>query len=252
MKIAFEPIGKGIKVGQGSVMMSLARDWGATAPTDMSSNYLNAIPSIPFRAVNGLQQLLNPSRKIFVIGYNKCGTRSLHILFKRNGIRSAHWGGHDPTRNLAAIMKRNIDQQKSVLNRLESYTAFSDLSFYSDQTWVEGCRFYKQMFTEYPESYFILNTRPIESWIQSRLKHGDFRQRATLSRGCEVGDLPAIWRREFIDHHNEVLSFFQHKPDSLCVFDIEEDRIGKVIDFLWPVFWISDRYWEHRGKTDDS
>ena len=29
--------------------------------------------------------------KIFQIGFNKCGTKTLHHYFSRNGIRSVHW-----------------------------------------------------------------------------------------------------------------------------------------------------------------
>ena len=42
--------------------------------------------------------------KVFQIGFNKCGTTSLHQFFQRSGLRSVHWdGGY-----LAPRMEDNI------------------------------------------------------------------------------------------------------------------------------------------------
>jgi len=35
--------------------------------------------------------------KIFIIGFNKTGTRTLDYLFKNNGYKTAHWEGGDIT-----------------------------------------------------------------------------------------------------------------------------------------------------------
>src|SRR5262249_59470950 len=106
------------------------------------ANDLNLVNRVHNRHI----QLWNPDLKIFVIGFNKCGTRSLHIFCRKNGIRSIHWGGPDDKRNLAAIMKRNIEQGANPLKGIDRYTAFSDMSYLTDEICIEGCLFFKEFF----------------------------------------------------------------------------------------------------------
>jgi sulfotransferase family protein len=207
------------------------------------------LQSWPCRVRNQARQRLSPQIKIFVIGFNKCGTRSLHMLFKRNDIRSAHWSVPDG-RNVALTMAENLKCGRSILWGLESFTAFSDLTFYSDTHRVEACTFFERMHEQFPESYFIFNTRPVERWIHSRLVHeNEFARRAAGAYDCAIEDLPAKWTSEFDDHHAKVLSFFAGRSERLCVFDIEHDDVGKVIRFLRPHFKIKGFYWQHRGKS---
>ncbi len=214
---------------------------------------LNALRALPARLSNQVQQVRHPDIKIFVIGFNRCGTRSLHMLFRKSGIRSAHWRGFDPSRNLAAIMARNVDQNSNILQGLETYTAFLDISYHSFELCIEGCRFFKHMHAQYPNSYFVYNTRPVEHWVQSRLRHrhGDLIRRVVSAYGCRIQDLPERWTSEYEAHRRDVLSFFLDKPDKLCVLDIENDNITKLIGFLRPHFRIAECYWEHLGKSNE-
>lgn len=214
----------------------------------------NALRALPAKLNNQVQQFRHPDTKIFVIGFNRCGTRSLHMLFRKSGIRSVHWRGPDPSRNLAAIMARNVDLNSNILQGLEAYTAFSDLSFHKFDKFIEACRFFKHMHAQYPDSYFVYNTRPVEHWVRSRFRHkqGKLIRMAMSVYGCRVEDLPERWTSEYEAHRRDVLSFFFDKPDKLCVFDIENDDITKLIGFLRPHFRIAECYWEQRGKSTEN
>jgi hypothetical protein len=208
------------------------------------------------RLYNVVQQKLTPSTKIFIIGFNLCGTRSLHTFFKSNGIRSAHWGGLDPSTNYAAIMLKNIERGQDILKGLDEYTCFSDLTHYTNDALIDGCKFFQYMYEAYPDSLFVLNTRPVEKWVSSKLKkaRGNVPGASALhiSRilGCTLEELPDALIRDFKTHHANVVEFFESKPGSkLCVFDIEHDNISKLVRFLEPTFKASERYWRHVGKS---
>ena len=48
------------------------------------------------------------SPKIFLIGFNKCGTTSFHNYFKANQISSIHWRAN----TLALALKSNLKKKK--------------------------------------------------------------------------------------------------------------------------------------------
>ena len=49
--------------------------------------------------------------RIFLIGFNKCGTTSFHDYFKANGIASVHWRAN----TLALALHHILDKQIVVL-----------------------------------------------------------------------------------------------------------------------------------------
>ena len=84
--------------------------------------------------------------KVFLIGFNKCGTTSLHKFFRDQGLKSAHcWLGK---RHLALEAVAHTD----VLNVRR---AFSDWQVFSDFTFLKGKNFVEPL-----GSGFITKTRP--------------------------------------------------------------------------------------------
>ena len=78
-------------------------------------------------------------QKIFVIGFNKCGTTSLHGLFK--------------ICNIASVHKSGLNTQE-ILKLATKYDAITDGNHYNFQDYYD----------KYPNSLFILNTRPLKKW----------------------------------------------------------------------------------------
>ena len=82
------------------------------------------------------------NKKIFVIGFNKTATSSFHALFNLLGINSVH-------------------TDVPIMEIIDDYDAFTD-GYHLKFT---------DYFNKYPDSLFILNTRPIKNWLVSRYKH---------------------------------------------------------------------------------
>ncbi|MEQ9230761.1 MAG: sulfotransferase, partial [Cyclobacteriaceae bacterium] len=88
-------------------------------------------------------------RKIFCIGFNKTGTTTLHTIFKEQlGLKSTHKG---------RWTYWSADKQKSRIDKRDCFT--------DGETALV-----RRLKEKYPDAYFILNTRPLRSWLISRHK----------------------------------------------------------------------------------
>ena len=128
--------------------------------------------------------------RIFLIGFNKCGTTSFHDYFKANGITSVHWRAN----TLAMALHRNQLAGQPLLSGIEDWTAYTDMICIPGTPWersnsdgmplIEGCRLFRELHQAYPEALFILNTRDPMQWVRSRLKHDQGRLLRPTSRRC--------------------------------------------------------------------
>ena len=149
--------------------------------------------------------------RIFGIGLNKTGTSSLHTAFEMLGLRSLHWGGRETSR----LFWRALREDVPLLTYVDpAYDAFTDTPI---------TRHFKLADRQYPGSKFILTTRDLDAWLDSRRRHAEKNQErkaAGLYDGkvLEV-DIPA-WRAEYASHHEDVLGYFEGRPDDLLVYDI--------------------------------
>lgn len=133
------------------------------------------------------------NKKIFVIGFNKTGTVSIHNVFKSVGINSYHG-------------------TKQVLKIIESYDAFTDGEHFN----------FKDYYDLYPNSLFILNTRPLKKWLVSRYKHARTRKFKNCWCWPVTDTTTYAWIKERESHFLNVLSFFKNKKDSLLIINIEK------------------------------
>lgn len=102
---------------------------------------------------------------VFVIGYNKTGTTALHYFFQDNGWPSLHW---DDGR-LAQTMLTNAIKGRRLLRGYDHrFRVFSDMVFDTMDFRFEANSMFPALDRQYPESYFILNTRPETAWLSSR------------------------------------------------------------------------------------
>jgi len=142
--------------------------------------------------------------KIFVIGFNKTGTTSIYKLLK--------------------MLKYNVTHSTiPVLDIIDKYDAFTD-GVHTN---------FKEYYKKYPNSLFILNTRPLKNWLISRYKHG--RMRNFIKSWCwPVDDSKTLkWINERHNHHLNVLQFFKDKPKQLLVVNIEENNWeNKIYEFI--------------------
>ena len=114
----------------------------------------------------------DPSRpRLFGIGLNKTGTTSLHEALRMLGYDSLHWGG--PA--LRRFVEVSLAAGEPLLSRLDPHLdAFSDIQVLSEH--------YELLDQQYPGSRFVLTTRPVEDWIESRRRHVETNRRQARGR----------------------------------------------------------------------
>ena len=183
--------------------------------------------------------------ELFLLGFNKCGTTSLHKFFRDQGLKSAHcWIG---SKNLAMECASHVDVT-------DCHRAFSNWQVFSDFTFLKGDRFlepldmYPLWRKSYPNAYFILNDRHLEDWVKSRRAHkgGDFLNRYLDFSGLSECEAVDQWVKKFLAHRASVLSFFQG-DSKFCHFMVGQDSIKKVVGFLSADYHLSADFFERRN-----
>ena len=208
----------------------------------------------------------NNSRvRIFLIGFNRCGTTSFHQLFNSNQIASVHWYGNE----LARCLHRNCRLPfVAPLQSIDRWTAYSDLIAVPGTPWdsstpyrgplIEANRFFPQLHRAYPNSLFILNTRDPEAWIASRLQHDQGRfaeayRRAVADQGISTDhQLTALWLQQWHNHHQAVRRYFQAHPDaSFLEFHLGRSDPGPLIDHLALHYPLQCTSFPHAHRSTD-
>jgi hypothetical protein len=132
--------------------------------------------------------------KIFVIGTWKCGTASLHRLFTKLGLKSLHSSDWD----------------------LRKYQCFSNGQIYRD-----NINDFTELYEIYPNSLFILNTRPLNDWLMSIGKHTSVMHNHKNSPHKTADEFVKFCKRRKT-HHADVLNFFsENNPNKLIIASIQ-------------------------------
>lgn len=197
---------------------------------------------------NTFRQVRAPETKVFFIGFNKCGTTSLHHLMKGAGIRSAHW--QSGTENLTEGIEARLGEHHQLKGYLSRWTAYSDLISAADNRIVEGNRHFALFQNLFPKAYFILNDRDLDAWLLSRERHaqGKFLRQSINFHNTDKEGVRDIWRNQYLSHTQAVTEHFSgHERFLHC--RIDKDPIDILIDFLAPDFKISASDWQNRNKT---
>ena len=175
--------------------------------------------------------------KLFFIGFNKTATTSLDHLLKKNGYNTIHWMTGEIF--LAKQMQMNVDAALPILQGVDEFSVYSDFTFVSNEIVIEGNKFYKELHREYPESWFILNVRNIDSWLLSRLRHPTFAERYAMAMDLTIPELVDYWRMLKIQTETEIIEYFQHSS-KFRVFDIDSESYEDLAHTLEPDFHLID------------
>lgn len=150
--------------------------------------------------------------KVVAIGFNRCGTQSLHQFFVINGYSALH----SEEGRIEAIVKNNHLNGELLCKGLEKYTFISDIDFLS--------RHFTLLAEQYPDMKFIYNYRNMHNWIKSRIK-------LFTKLGLPIQE--AFWKAEWIAHRKMVREYFVgERKKRLLEFNIEEDRGKSIAKFL--------------------
>ena len=189
--------------------------------------------------------------KVFVVGFPKCGTTSIHDAVSEAGLKSVHWGWYNSPEympkhlvrfgkkvtSVGVMIKQAKDEGKPLLYFLNGFNAFTQM----DVT-VQGYNYWPQLEDvplldrQYPGSKFIFNTRPLDKWISSVNRWGDMKTRLTkadipgLPYGIGYKDEELINWHEW--HRNNMLNYFGGENDKFTIFNIEKDDPQKLAKFL--------------------
>ena len=209
----------------------------------------------------------NVSRfRIFLIGFNRCGTTSFHQFFQSNKIASVHWYGN----TIARYLQRNCRLPfVAPLQGINRWTAYSDLIAVPGSPWesstpyrgpvIEANRFFPQLHRAYPNSLFILNTRDPDAWIASRFKHDQGRfaeayRHAVADQNISTDNqLTTLWLQQWHQHHQAVRCYFQGHPDaSFLEFHLGKSDPGPLMDHLERHFPLQSTSFPHAHRSTDS
>ena len=172
--------------------------------------------------------------KIFCIGLNKTGTRSLHEALQILGLSSVHWGGPDLSTavqraaEIRAAVERALQEGRPLLADLEAADAYSDIHALTIN--------FDVLDRQYPGSKFILTVRDLADWLASRERHVmanlTYRERGEYAGSFLSADVDG-WAEEMVAHDARVRSHFAGRPDDLLVMDISAgDGWERLCPFL--------------------
>lgn len=178
--------------------------------------------------------------RVLGIGLNKTGTISLHEALETLGYRSLHFGG--PPSRLA--VERAIRERVPLLSYLGDFDAFSDIQRLSVS--------FDLLDEQYPGSRFILTTRDVDSWLDSRRRHVE-RNVERAAAGEYAGTFLTVdldgWRAKFLEHEARVRAYFADRPKDFLVMDLTKgDDYGVLCPFLGMSEPESPFPWRHKGR----
>lgn len=165
--------------------------------------------------------------KIFCIGWSKTGTVSLTEALRMLGIFSRHF-----TPWIIGANHFDSDVSEASIN-------FSSIADYTSVSDVPACALFRELDQAFPESKFILTTRPSESWIESAvLQHESLIEQQGImdsaSRwvyGTDKIDRQLLLKR-YLQHHQQVLDYFKGRSDLLIIDLSEDNQWQKICGFL--------------------
>jgi Sulfotransferase domain len=161
-----------------------------------------------------------PKPKIFCIGFHKTGTKSLAVALRALGYTVTGPNGvYDPD-----ISKHVYSMAFELVARFDAF---------QDNPWPI---IYKELDEKYPGSRFVLSVRNSDYWIKSQVRHFGISEtpmrKWIYGVGCPQGN-EEIYVRRFEAHNQEVLGYFQHRPNDLLVINLADgDGWEKLCPFL--------------------
>ncbi|MEP0177292.1 MAG: sulfotransferase [Paraglaciecola sp.] len=185
--------------------------------------------------------------KIIQIGFNKCGTTSIDTFLLKAGFRSIHWD-HG---KLAKTLKINIELGLPPLAGYENYQCFSDLELVGNQQYLYAFMdYFVQIDKHYDDALFILNVRPIDKWLASRIQHnnGSYLKRFIDLTNSNEDAVISYWTYLWKKHIQNATAYFKGR-DNFLIFDIEQDGGEKLCQFLKIDGKYSDGY-THMHRTE--
>jgi len=188
--------------------------------------------------------------KVFFIGMNRIATKSFSHLFKDSGYRSFHYSCMDTMTGqsiiLAQQMQNNLDEFRPVMHGMDKAHVYSDMFWHRENVWIDGVKMYREIQNQHPDAYFILQTRDMDAWLLSKENHkgGAYIKRCMDFHGVNQQEMIDWFKYDREKHEKAVRKHFLGY-DKFLEYDLDNDPITKLIDFLKPEFFLQEKYWGH-------
>lgn len=226
----------------------LEKNYGPRQPLTPAKHVAAMPPVKPVCKNNG---------KIFVIGFNKCGTETLQHGFADNGIPSAHYG--PAKKPYADVVYENFKANRPLLTGIDKFKVYSDIEdvYYPERPLYPFIELFMLLDRQYPGSTFILNTRDKDKWIKSRMLHRDpissLSYADILSARYQINkeELVVRWSKEWDDHHSAVRAYFKDRPNDFIEYNLETSTPQDLSDFF-PALNLDPLKFKHLNKTKSS
>ena len=186
--------------------------------------------------------------KIFQVGFNKCGTRTLADFFRRSGYRSAHWKGGKLADDIMAAKAEG----RLPLEQWSGTVLFTDLEKVTPTQMIEAYREFAFLDESYPDAYFLLNTRRVDDWLTSRMRHWNGTYFRDYMKHYGTRDPISVlqrWKDDWVSHVDAVRSYFADRPGKLIEFDLDQDDAEVLAQRFEDILTLNPKKWGHRGKT---
>jgi hypothetical protein len=153
-------------------------------------------------------------QRVFGIGLNKTGTTSLYRAVQMLGLRALHHGPRIEA-NLDKAVRRGAPLFRYSRPRVRFAHAFFDLApIMHNFEFVHG---------QFPGARFILSTRDLDAWLDSRERHVR-RNQERAAAGEYAGTFLVIdrerWTEQWTTHHQRVETYFRHHESDLLTMDV--------------------------------
>jgi len=161
------------------------------------------------------------ARKIFVIGHPRTATATIHQFLIDSGIRARHTAGRW---------------------RTAEYDAFSDRGNYQPFDLLDRY---------YPNSTFVLNTRPVANYLRSRVYQT---RKGWRNRGLPQPKFSAAHaRNEILRRNNDLFAAARHfvDRDNLIVMNIERPGAFRFMCRHLGLEWNGDIWRSRTSKSMD-
>ena len=161
---------------------------------------------------------------VFGIGFHKTGTSSLGAALKELGYQVGRSNQvKDPL-----VMKHELACKLAF-----DFVDRGEYNAFKDNPWPI---IYQELDSRYPDSKFILTIRSTEVWINSVVRHFGTSETATRKWIYGVGypkGNEEIYVARYEQHNQDVMTYFQDRPDSLLIFNLSlGDGWKKLCHFL--------------------
>jgi len=179
-------------------------------------------------------------RKIWQIGVNRSGTRSLCRYAENNGIPYKHW--IDENGSVGIRLDNELDQGKPPFSDFSGMV--SDLEVHTPRSVRFSYLRFREIVEHYPDDLYILNYRPSQDWLRSIQRN----ERSTASLMCQfnVSSKADLFRHLERHYHSHIKSVRAHfaaigKTDNLLELDISasraviERRLQEFLSKQWTI-----------------